>query len=173
MKHKIIALMLAFSLTFSTTACGETKVDSEKDVSVTESTTDNSTTVEQVENPITNDSPSLQSESQDNSFNSIPAGMSEEIYAYGITVLNYTNDYLNNTISLEDAYEGCKEFMIDLILANKSSLSPIDKECYDNFFNCYNTIKNLDNENFTKYSKEDFEYVLPLFRDKLSDCLSN
>lgn len=172
MKRKIISLMLATSLTLSITACNDSKIESQKEISTAENTNDNFSELEKEENSIEVDS-SSDLESQNYSFDSIPAGMNDEIYAYGITVLNYTNDYLNNNISLEDAYEGCKDFMIDLILADKSSLSSIDKECYDNFFNCYNTLRNLHDENFDKYSREDFEYVLPLFRDILADCLSN
>ena len=102
----------------------------------------------------------------------IPAGMSEDIYSYGVTVLNHTNDYLDGKISLDECHSKCQYFMTDLILADKSSLNTMDEECYNNFLNCYITITNLIEEDFSEYTKEEYEYALPLFRDKLAESLN-
>lgn len=101
----------------------------------------------------------------------VPAGMSDDMYAYGISLLNSIDDYLAGNITLVDCFDYCQKFMPDLLLANKTSLNQVDKDCFENMINCYFTINNLANEDFTEYTQEDYEYVLPQFRDMLANDL--
>lgn len=91
---------------------------------------------------------------------SVPAGMSDEIYAYGITLLTNVDDYIIGSISLEECYNNTSDFMGDLILADKTSLSLIDQDCYKYMEALYLTISNLYRENYSKYSQEEFETIL-------------
>lgn len=110
MKHKIITLMLALSLTFSITACDETKVESEKSVSVTENTSNtdkaNSEANESGETEATTDDSTTGTVTQGDGFTKTPVITDKELNYTGTAgPINYSIDaiQISNLLATTDS----------------------------------------------------------------------
>ena len=102
---------------------------------------------------------------------SIPAGMSDAIYSYGVAMLSATDSYLSGTTTASECHENTKSFMSDLILSNKTSLSLVDSECYDNMVLCYTTLTKLSEEDYSKYTLDELQFALSEARKLLANSL--
>lgn len=102
---------------------------------------------------------------------SVPAGMSDLIYSYGTHTLSNIDSYIAGNITAQECHDNLNSLLGDLILSNKSKLSPTDSECSDIMIFCYATINRISDEDFSEYSLEDLENALSIKRDELAKCL--
>ena len=108
-----------------------------------------------------------------NASTSVASTIDDDLLAYYISILSVTNDYLEGTLSIADAYEQISDYKLDLFLHfDKTEFNPVESEIYDKVLAIHMAMDYLVQEDYSEYSYDSLLYAISQLYQELSESLN-